>query len=50
MMGADPVGNGIVDGLARPGGNVTGITMLAAEVMQKCSANWCRLLRSWLSL
>src|SRR5262249_6108548 len=35
MMGADPVGNGIVDGLARPGGNVTGITMLAAEVMQK---------------
>jgi putative ABC transport system substrate-binding protein len=35
MMGADPVGNGIVDGLARPSGNVTGITMLAAEVMQK---------------
>ncbi len=35
MMGADPVGNGIVDGLARPGGNVTGITMLAGEVMQK---------------
>ena len=35
MMGADPVGNGIVDGLARPGGNVTGITYLAAEVTQK---------------
>jgi ABC-type uncharacterized transport system substrate-binding protein len=35
MMGADPVGNGIVDGLARPGGNVTGITVLAEEVTQK---------------
>ena len=35
MMGADPVGNGIVDGLARPGGNVTGITILAEEVTQK---------------
>jgi putative ABC transport system substrate-binding protein len=35
MMGADPVGNGIVDGLARPGGNITGITQLAAEVTQK---------------
>ena len=35
MMGADPVGNGIVDGLARPGGNITGITYLAAEVTQK---------------
>jgi putative tryptophan/tyrosine transport system substrate-binding protein len=35
MMGADPVANGIVDGLARPGGNVTGITYLAGEVQQK---------------
>ena len=35
MMGADPVATGIVDGLARPGGNVTGFTYLAAEVTQK---------------
>jgi len=44
MMGADPVGNGIVDGLARPGGNVTGITMLAAEVQQKRLAMLCELM------
>jgi putative tryptophan/tyrosine transport system substrate-binding protein len=35
MVGADPVENGIVDSLARPGGNITGITYLAAEVTQK---------------
>jgi putative tryptophan/tyrosine transport system substrate-binding protein len=35
MMGADPVENGLVADLARPSGNVTGITILAAEVTLK---------------
>jgi putative ABC transport system substrate-binding protein len=34
-MGADPVQLGIVDGLSRPGGNVTGVTVLAADQLQK---------------
>lgn len=29
---ADPVGNGLIAGLARPGGNVTGLTSLSAEL------------------
>ena len=33
--GADQVGLGIVAGLARPGGNVTGVTSLAAELSGK---------------
>ena len=32
---ADPVGNGIVTSLARPGGNVTGLTILAPELSGK---------------
>ena len=32
---ADPVASGIVSNLARPGGNVTGLSMLAAEMVQK---------------
>ena len=35
MMGSDPVENGLVADLARPSGNVTGVTMLAAEVTLK---------------
>jgi putative tryptophan/tyrosine transport system substrate-binding protein len=33
MVGAsDPVSSGLVDGLARPGGNVTGLSLLATEL------------------
>src|SRR5713101_5952716 len=31
----DPVGTGLVDGLARPGGNITGISDVSAEVTPK---------------
>src|SRR3954471_8797928 len=33
--GADPVGDGLVASLARPGGNLTGVVMLATEVTAK---------------
>jgi len=31
----DPVGSGLVDSLARPGGNVTGLTLMSAELAGK---------------
>jgi putative ABC transport system substrate-binding protein len=33
--GGDPVGQGLVASLARPGGNVTGVTLLSVELMSK---------------
>jgi putative tryptophan/tyrosine transport system substrate-binding protein len=33
---ADPVGSGLVTNLARPGGNVTGLSMLSPELVGKC--------------
>lgn len=33
--GGDPVGQGLVASLARPGANVTGVTMLSVELMSK---------------
>jgi putative ABC transport system substrate-binding protein len=33
---ADPVASGLVTSLARPGGNVTGLSMLAPELVGKC--------------
>jgi putative tryptophan/tyrosine transport system substrate-binding protein len=35
MIGADPVRIGLVASLARPGGNITGVTVFAAEVTLK---------------
>jgi putative ABC transport system substrate-binding protein len=35
VMGADPVANNVVASLARPGGNVTGVTLIAADLFEK---------------
>jgi putative ABC transport system substrate-binding protein len=34
-IGTDPVGDGLVASLARPGGNLTGVTFIATELMPK---------------
>jgi putative ABC transport system substrate-binding protein len=36
VVAADPVETGIVDGLARPGGNITGISLLSGVLIGKC--------------
>jgi putative tryptophan/tyrosine transport system substrate-binding protein len=36
VTGSDPVEQGLVPNLNRPGGNITGITTLAVELGQKC--------------
>ena len=44
----DPVANGFVDSLARPGGNVTGLSTLAPEISGKqleICRRWCSLAR-----
>jgi len=41
--GADPVGDGLVASLSRPGGNVTGVTFIAIELMPKLLELVCEL-------
>ena len=36
FVAADPVGSGLVTSLARPGGNVTGLSSLGPELVGKC--------------
>lgn len=38
VLGADPVGAGLVAGLARPGGNITGYSFIHAEIVNKRAA------------
>ena len=35
-VSGDPVGTGLVPSLARPGGNLTGVSLIAAEMHGKC--------------
>jgi putative ABC transport system substrate-binding protein len=36
VVSGDPVGTGLVQSLARPGGNITGVSLIAAELHGKC--------------
>ena len=35
VVAADPVGSGLVDSLARPGGNITGLTLISQDLIGK---------------
>src|SRR5262249_41013511 len=35
-MSGDPLGTGLVPSLGRPGGNITGVSLMAAELFGKC--------------
>jgi len=51
-VAAEPVATGIVANIARPGGNVTGLSMMAPELLgRKCSSSksWFRTSRGWRS-
>jgi putative ABC transport system substrate-binding protein len=51
--GGDPVYQGLVESLRRPGANVTGMTVFSVDLGAKrwsCSGTWCRAqksLRCW---
>src|SRR5262245_32000961 len=36
VVTADPVGSGLVTSLARPGGNITGVSLMGSELHGKC--------------
>jgi putative tryptophan/tyrosine transport system substrate-binding protein len=36
IMSGDPLGTGLVPSLNRPGGNITGVSLMAAELFGKC--------------
>src|SRR5713101_162156 len=38
---ADPVGSGLVANLARPGGNITGLSLLSAEIVLSVKSAVC---------
>ncbi len=36
ILSVDPIGTGLVPSLGRPGGNITGVSLMAAELFGKC--------------